>query len=312
MHWEFVSTRLTVLLLFAASIPGLVLSPTAAAQDLEPRIFAPAPVGMNFGLLAYGYSNGNILFDPSVPLEGSQGTVHTATAGFVHTIDFFGMTAKVTAVVPFGWGDWEGDVDGEFRTTSRRGFADPMVQFGLNFIGAPATDLKGMRHYRERTIVGGGLLVVMPLGQYDPDKLINLGSNRWVFRPKIGISHRISRWVLEAMGSVRLFTDNTDPFGSEVLSQDPLWALSVDAIYTVKPGLWVGVGAGMGRGGRTTVDGVPKDTYQRNGRLAAVLVYPLSRLHSLKLTWVDSVRTDRGTDFNLISLAFQMRWGGGL
>ena len=60
------------------------------------------------------------------------------------------------------------------------------------------------------------------------------------------------------------------------------------------------------------MDGLTKDTYQRNGRLGVIAVYPLGQLHSLKLTYINSLRTDRGTDFNVLSLAFQMRWGGGL
>ena len=39
-----------------------------------------------------------------------------------------------------------------------------------------------------RTIVGVSLLVQAPTGQYDPDRLINIGTNRWTFRPEVGVS----------------------------------------------------------------------------------------------------------------------------
>jgi hypothetical protein len=297
----------------AILVGGIVVgTPSAWAQDLEPRAFSPAPVGMNFGVLLYGYSKGNILFDQSVPIENAEGEVHSASLAYVRTLDLFGLTSKLLAVVPYAWGDWQGDVEGEYRTTSRTGFADPSLQLTVNFLGAPAITLAEMRDYREGTIAGASLLVTVPVGQYDPSKLINLSTHRWVFRPRVGVSHRAGRWTIEALGSVLLFTQNDEAYLSSTLTQDPIWGLSADAIYSFKRGFWLGVGAGMGRGGQTTVDGIEKDTYQRNGRVGATLVYPLGRLSSLKLTYINSLRTDRGTDFDTLTLAYQLRWGGGL
>lgn len=44
--------------------------------------------------------------------------------------------------------------------------------------------------------VGASLQVGAPLGQYDPDRLVNLGTNRWSFRPEFGVSKRLgSVWL---------------------------------------------------------------------------------------------------------------------
>jgi len=267
---------------------------------------------MNFALLAYGYSTGNIFFDPALPIEDAEGTVQSVTLAYVRTLSFFGKSAKLAGVLPRAWGDWNGYLEGEYRTRTASGFADPGLQLTVNFIGSPAMTLQDMARYKEGTIVGASLLVRMPLGQYDADRLINLGTNRWTFVPRIGISHRVNRWTFEAIGSASFYTDNNDAYQDSELSQAPLFGFVVDAIYQFKRGFWMGLAGGYGTGARTTVSGVPKDTYQQNVRLGATLVFPLSRYSSLKATFLRSPSTKRGADFDTYSLAYQARWGGGL
>ena len=47
---------------------------------------------------------------------------------------------------------------------------------------------------------GVSIRVVAPTGQYDPAKLINYGSNRWAFKPEIGLSQRRGHWVVDTYG----------------------------------------------------------------------------------------------------------------
>jgi hypothetical protein len=282
------------------------------AQDLEPRAFSPAPVGMNFALMGYGYSDGNVFFDQSLPVRDATGTLHTATAVYVRTLDLFGATAKLGAVIPFVWGDWEGLYLDQPASTSRRGFADPFVNLAVNFIGAPARALRDIGSYREGTVVGAALLASVPFGQYDPDRLINLGSNRWAFRGRLGASHRFGRWNFEAMGEIWGFTQNPAAAGGVTIAQDPILAIQLNAIHSFKRGFWLAVGAGYGEGGRTTVDGVRKDTRQINKRFGVTLVYPVGTRYSLKLAYLSSVSTRIGADFDKIGAYWQVRWGGGL
>ena len=185
------------------------------------------------------------------------------------------------------------------------------VQIAVNFIGAPALAARELATYRETTVVGVALQIVAPSGEYYPDKLVNLGSNRWAFRPRIGVSHTAGRWTLEAYGDVWLYTDNTDFLGGMTLEQDPFWVVQGHVLYTFRRGLWLGVNAGFANGGRTTVDGEEKD-FQENTRLGATLSIPLGRRHALKLVYVGGIATRLGADFDTFNLAYQYRWGGGL
>jgi len=166
----------------------LVMAGTAVAQDLEPRSFSQAPVGMNFVALNYGYASGEVLFDQAVPITEAHGRVNTLAAAYVRTLSVFGASAKLTGIIPYAWGHWQGLLDGEYASTSRTGLADPRVQLAVNFVGAPAIKMSQMRTYTNNTVAGASLQVVVPVGQYKPEKLINLGQNRWAFRPRVGIS----------------------------------------------------------------------------------------------------------------------------
>lgn len=267
---------------------------------------------MNFGVLGYGYADGNVFFDQSLPVEDAVGKLHSATAGYLRTLDFFGVTGKLGAVVPFVWGDYHGLWLGEPASASRRGIADPLVQFALNFVGAPARTLSEWSKYKEQTIVGASVLATVPIGQYDPDKLINIGSNRWAIRARLGASHHLRRWYLELIGELWAFTRNNDTVDNGTISQDPILAIQFNAIYQIRRGFWLGAGFGYGEGGQTTVSGIEKETRQINKRFGVTLVVPVNRRHGLKLSYLNSLSTVIGADFDRLGLAWQVRWGGGL
>ena len=55
-----------------AALPALLWAgvvSTSNAQELEPRAYSPNPTGLNFALLAYAHSTGEVLFDQSLPFE---------------------------------------------------------------------------------------------------------------------------------------------------------------------------------------------------------------------------------------------------
>ena len=284
---------------------------TASAQELEPRLFSPAPTGMNILLGAFGYSFGNILLDPAVPIEDLDARLVIITAGYVRTLNVFGASAKIDAVVPVAGGDWKGKLEGRDSTRSATGFGDPRVRFSVLFSGAPALSPKEFASYKAGTIVGGGLQIWVPLGQYDPTKLLNLGSNRWVFRPQLGVSQTLSRWVLEAAAAGWFFTENTNFFGGDRLSQRPIAALQGHVTYVFRAGFWGAVDVGYGRGGRSSVNDEEKDTLISNWRLGVTVAIPISSHDSIKFGFVSGLRAGKGADFSSILGAYQYRWFDG-
>ena len=148
------------------------------AQELEPRGLTNLPLNTNYFVVGYGYASGNILFDQSLPLDDTKAQLNTIVGAYVRSINFFGLSSKVDAVVAYGIGNWNGVFTGIDTTTFRSGFADLRVRFSFNFLGAPAMSTSDFGEYNPENIAGFSIQIIAPTGQYFPDRLINLGTNR--------------------------------------------------------------------------------------------------------------------------------------
>lgn len=286
----------------------VVAAGPALSQELEPRLYSNAPRGLNFLGLAYGYSSGNVFFDTNLPIEDATGTLNTILVRYVRTLGIAGKAAKIDVILPFATGHWEGVLDGEFRTRDARGLGDPRVRLSVNFKGAPAVDRASFGRYKQGTIVGASLQVIVPFGQYDDTKLINLGSNRWTIRPEIGVSHAFGKWLVEGAVAGWWFGKNDDFYGGSTLQQDPFFAIQAHVVYTFKPGLWISFNAGYGNGGRTTLDSETKDTLQINTRFGATFAWPLGRRDGLRVGVASGLTSRVGADFDTAYVAWQHMW----
>ena len=160
--------------------------------------------------------------------------------------------------------------------------------------------------------MGASLQVSVPAGQYDSSKLVNIGTNRWSFKPEIGASKALGPWTLELKAGVTLFTTNTDFFNGNRRSQDPLYSLQWHAIYSFSSGIWASVDATYFAGGRTTLNDSLQNDLQQNWRIGGTLAFPVNARNSIKLYASSGVSARTGNSFDLIGIAWQYRWGGGL
>ncbi|HKE92936.1 MAG TPA: transporter [Povalibacter sp.] len=297
--------------LYPGLLAILALCGAAHAQDLEPRAYSNAPVGMNFLIAGYGHSEGNLLFDPSVPVEGASAMVDVGVFGFAHTLGIAGRSGKFAIVAPYAALDAQGLVNGEYQQRNVTGFADPTLAFSINFSGAPALNFEEFRRYRQSTIFGATFKVTVPVGQYDADRLLNIGTNRWSFRPEIGVSHAMGSWILEGSLAACWYETNDEFFRGQRLEQDPIYAAQAHVVYDIKPGLWIALDSTYYTGGMSTIDGVRKNNELHNWRLGLTLAIPVNRHHSIKLAASNGISTRTGTDFDAYLVAWQYRWGGG-
>ncbi|MBK5095723.1 MAG: transporter [Deltaproteobacteria bacterium] len=291
---------------------ALLAATGAHAQDLEPRLYSNVPTGMNFLVAGYGYSEGGVLSDPAVPLEDGNVRIHGPVLGYARSLDLWGMSGKVDAIVPYGCASGSAVFQGEFRERDICGFADPRFRISANLYGAPAMTLEEFARYRQDLIVGASLQVSAPLGQYDGDKLLNIGTNRWFFKPEIGMGKALGPVTLELAASAFFYTRNSDFLGGQEKEQDPIYSVQGHFIYALRSGVWFAVDGTFYRGGRSTVDGVEGDDLQENSRVGATLAFPVNRYHSVKLFGSTGVSTRTGNDFDTIGVAWQYRWGAGL
>jgi hypothetical protein len=290
----------------------LLLAPVISyGQELEPRRWSHLPVGANFFGAAYSYTDTDILLDPALQIEDARGDIHTVVFGYIRALDVFGKSGRIDVLVPYSNGRWEGMLEGEPASTRRSGFNDPRVRFAVNLLGSPAQRGAEFLNYEVNTIVGAAVEVTLPLGEYQEDKLINLGQNRWIIRPQLGVVTNWGKWAAELTGSVWFYTDNDDLGGDQTREQDPLYSLQTHLIYTFRPGLWMSGSLAYGSGAQSRIDGVRAN--DRTSKLLYALSFgvPINSRQGLKLAFVGgSTREDRGNDFNRVLLAYSLMWGG--
>ena len=290
---------------------ALVSAVVGVAQEFEPRTYAVAPVGLNFIGIGYGFATGGVFMDPALPVEDVEGDVHVAVVRYVRTLSLFGLPSKLKVGLPWTSGHWEGIVEDEFRTRDATGLADVRIVVETLFHGAAAVTPQEMLERESKTVVGGRLQVIVPTGDYDRTRAINLGTNRWTFVPEVGHSKPLGRWSLEASVGAWLFTDNDDYFNGLLLEQDPLVVTKLVLVRTIRPSFWWAVAAGCGYGGRTYVDGVARDTIQRNWRVFAMVAFPITPTQGVSLSIGSGGNAGAGTDFDAITLGYQVAWRGG-
>jgi len=283
------------------------------AQDLQPRRWSHLPIGLNFAGLAYAYTEADISDSPALRLEDVKMELNTLGASYVRTFKLFGKSARIDLAQAYLKGHWEGLLDGKLATTSRSGWSDTTVRFAMNILGAPPLQGKEFGAYRKahdpETIVGIGLAVQLPTGDYKNERLINLGSNRFTFKPQIGVVHSRQNWSMELTGTVWLFTDNDEFFGDNKLEQDPFYTLQGHLIYTFRPGLWAGLSGGLGHGSQTTLNGQRKDDQKEAQAWAASIGYPLSRDWGVKFAYIGTRRrSSTGTDTDSLVFAVSHFW----
>jgi len=298
----------------AASIIFLILLCTAGAQaqELEPRAYSISPVGTNFVLFAYSRSKGDVLFDPNLPVEDVKASINATSFVFVRAFDFFGRTGQIGVALPYVWGSIAGKYIGEFTSITRSGMPDPSLRFAVNLKGGPALKLRDFARYRQKTNIGFSLLVSAPLGQYDPAKLINLGTNRWTLKPEIGFSRATGKWVFELYGGAKFFGKNKNFQNGSVREQKPVGVIQGHVIYNFRPRLWLAFDGTFYSGGRTTIDGKQNRDLQRNGRIGATLSLPVGGRHSLKVGFNRGAFTNVGSKFSVFSIGYQFFWFGPL
>jgi len=190
----------------------------------------------------------------------------------------------------------------------RSGFGDPQLRFAVNLLGGPAMTRQEFATRKRRTTLGFSLTATVPVGEYDPSKLINLGTNRWSVKPELGLSLPAGKWDLELYGGVWLFATNDNFFGGHRREQDRLATAQAHAVRTFRPGLWLAADFTYYWGGRTTLDGVPGNDRQDNTRAGLTMAIPTVGRQSLKMTWARGVSTRIGSSFETFGVAWQWLW----
>lgn len=277
-----------------------------AAQELEPGAYTVSPVGINVLNLSYVFNTGDVTFDPSLPVEDGSAQVHTGSFAYARSINLAGRSATALVAFPLVGGHVTGKYLGQPASVDRTGFGDMRIRMGLNLYGEPARrPAEFVKTQRSKLNIGASVTMVLPTGQYDPNRIINLGLNRAAFKPEAAIIRNFEHWMFEIYGGAWLFTSNHDFSGGHTRSQDPLLSLQFSLRRTFRTGLWVSANANYYRGGRTHVDDLAKQDFQANSRVGTTVSMPITRRNSFRFAVSKGAYTTIGADFLGVSASFQ-------
>jgi hypothetical protein len=132
-----VSPRKQAIAVLAAGVLAVVALP-ARAQDIEPRAYSNAPVGVNFLIAGYAYTRGGVAFGPSLPITNPNLNTSNAVIAYARALDLWGMSAKFDTTVPYTWLAGSADFRGQTIPRDVNGLANPAFRLSVNFYGAPA------------------------------------------------------------------------------------------------------------------------------------------------------------------------------
>ena len=281
---------------------------TAAAQGLTPRTYWPAPTGTKVGVLGYGYAEGDVLIDPSIPLYGIDSQANVVVAAYLQTFSLWGRTATVLLEAPYQWGTTRGSIGETPVSGTNSGFGDPGVTLTVNLLGAPTMTPEDFQALREkpRPILGASLKVLFPVGQYDPNRLLNAGGNRWAVKAEFGSAIPLRpKLILEIEGGVWFLGDDDDYIAGP-REQDPIFGIELHLVRRFRPGFWISLDGNFFFGGRQTIDGRELIDFQTNSRIGGTLVVPFKGRHAVKLGFATGIYTEFGSDFDQYLVSYQV------
>ncbi len=296
---------------------ALFILPTqfARAQSLAPRAYVITPSNANAITFTWSYYDGGLNFNGAVPISNAKGTYNLPILSYYHSFNFFGRSANVTAFLPYGVGNFTGDVGGANRQVYRSGLLDFTVRFSVNLMGGPNMKLPEFVKWKQKRLLGASVLLVSPTGQYNPNHLVNWGINRWAVKPELGYSERWGHWVLDAYGGVWFYTSN-DAFFSipHPLPQTeaPIGSVETHLSYDFdKFRCWASIDGNFWAGGATSLNGIPNPkTQQTSSRIGATFSLPIFKHQSIKVSYSNGTYIRFGGNYQNVSLAWQYSWVG--
>lgn len=285
----------------------------ARSQDLAPRAYVVVPVRTNAVTLTWSYYSGGLNLNGALPVSDTSGKYSIPVFTLSHSLNFFGRSSNIAVSLPYGIGNFSAIVQGTPQSAYRSGLVDSSARFSVNLKGGPAMTLPDYLKWKQKTIIGASLKVIFPTGQYDPEKVVNWGINRWAFKPEVGLSRRWGHWLLDAYGGVWFYTDNPRLYNVPIpkeQSKAPIGSFEGHFSHDFdKFRCWVSLDGNFWFGGVTSIEGIENpDTRQTSSRLGATVSLPVTKHQSIKAAFSSGTYIRFGGNYKNLQVAWQYSW----
>jgi hypothetical protein len=250
----------SIMALTAAGAAALTLGVTASsAQSVDAGAFVPAAPGVELAILHVQYGHQDSRRADGTETAAADIDRYTAIARYIRFGEVAGRTYNLQLLQPFG----------------RARGSGPSADLG-SASGLGDTILTGQLFLHEDQEKGSFFAlepyVYVPVGDYDADRGLNIGENRWRASLQAGGSRRLtSRLIVEGAVDAMVFGDNDDPAVGNRLETEPLYRAQAWARVLFNPRNEGNLRLAYAHGGRTTLDGVARN--DRLSTLSALLTW---------------------------------------
>ena len=324
--------RLTRLWAFFATLAFILsFSGPALAVDDGARAYWKGRDGTN--VVSFQYLNLNMQasdtqqFDPASFIYPNADTeANVMIANYARHFTLFNRASSLAINVIGGSADLDvntnlvppgflppGVMPGDSLSQSASGFADPSVQFDVNLYGT--SQLKStvdLVNYEPILTLDAAVLLAFPVGQYDDDKLVNMGLNRWYGRFALPIKYHFGTFApgyrssFELIPSFWLFAENDD-FVGQKLENDLLWQIEAHLTHDFTRSFFGSLDLLYRGGFQSEINGVEVGDKLDVGNLGFTLNYQATDNLAIRAGYSSNVFGDSDLDNSLIR--FQIIYG---
>jgi len=262
--------------------------------------------------LAYAYARSNTSIDPAIIIAGARLNLNQGTIGYTRYFGFLHRMAWVSPSLPIAGLD--GSISSTMVSGSTAGAGDSSYEAAMLLIGGPALSVSKFANYQPTTTVGISLSVTAPTGSYRSDNVLNLGADRWSFKPEIGLSYPFGaqqKWALDAYANSYFYTDNTSFHGVQILRQQSLPGVEGHLSYSFLDSFVGSLDTRYSFRGETSVNGENQNNPQRNFILGGEAIFSLDERNSLSLVLGKALVHENGPSIAGFSVKYDYSWGRG-
>ena len=324
------SARFLALATFALAVP--LISGPANAQDDGARTYWKGRAGTN--VISVQYLNMNLQasdtlqFDPThyiYPAADAEADIFVLS--WARHMTLFDRPSVLSANLIGG------SVDVEFDTTitppdflppvvtpgssfsqSASGYADPSVQLDVNLFGTPPINaIFEYMNYEPTWTLDAAFMLGVPLGQYDNDKVVNLGLNRFYGRFAFPFKYHFRVFTagymssIEVVPSVWLFAENDDFLGQK-MQNDPMWQLEAHWTHDFTRHFFGSIDLLYRNGFQSEINGVNLGSDIEIGDLGFTLNFSVTDNVTIRTSFSSNVFGDSDIESSMIRLQFVYAW----
>ena len=323
-------TRFLALVAFPLAV-SLICGP-AIAQDDGARAYWKGRAGTN--MVSFQYLNMNLQASDELQFDPGQYIYPSADAeadifilSYARHMTVFNRPSILSANLIGGSVDVKfdanitppeflppGGVPGVSFSQSASGYGDPSVQLDVNLLGTPKIKtIFDYMNYEPTWTLDAAVMLGVPLGQYDADKVVNLGLNRFYGRIAFPIKYHFRifspgyRSSLEVVPSVWLFAENDDFLGQK-LKNDPMWQLEAHWTHDFTRQFFASLDLLYRKGFQSEINGIDLGSDIEIGNLGFTLNFSVTDNVTIRTSFSSNVFGNSDIETSMIRLQFVYAW----